>query len=143
MQGKYGIYDDDFRFQLYSMGIINLATAEVDIQVDFDSKLATNDTKRFFSECLHPVEQLQEISRAIKWMLDTQYVVPDIDDAKHDGENEERLERLIPNMPPSVKGFCQATQPMIRRNFTTGLSHKTDLCFKVRHCRRFCLATSY
>ena len=119
------------------MGIINLATAEVDIQVDFDSKLATNDSKRFFSECLHPVEQIQEISRAIKWMLDMQYVVPDVDDVKHENEREEGIKGLISNLMPSAEGFCKATQPMIRRNFTTGLSHKTNLCFKVRLCHRF------
>ena len=142
LKGKYGIWDDDFRFQLYALGIINHANADVDIGVDFEddvdshsrsSSFSNGSSARFFRECLHPTEQIQEITRAIKWMFDTQFVVLDEEDKLIAAEKVKmEAEATIENLSPAASSnvFCQATRTSIKRNFSMGLNEKTNLCFK-------------
>ena len=60
LRGKYGVWDDDFRFESYSLGIITHATTNVDLSIGFDPKLPVDAaSSRFFKECLHPTEQIQ------------------------------------------------------------------------------------
>ena len=57
--GRRGIWDTDFRFETYSLGLVYLADTEIDILVEFD-KNAENGSDYFKKwKCLSIQEQLQ------------------------------------------------------------------------------------
>ena len=67
MEGRYGVWDGDFRFDVYSMGITTLAAETITVEVDFE-KSTNNETKDYFNTCLSLPEKIQVcfFSRAAK-----------------------------------------------------------------------------
>ena len=106
LSARYGVWEEDFRFPLYSLGLIFLSTTEVNVTIDFDDKVSVNDTSsRFFRDCLHPTEQIQEIARAIKWTLDTNYAESEGEEEDEDDDDFENQEELIPIKPDLDHGY--------------------------------------
>ena len=58
IEGNYGVWDDDFRFEIYSMGITKIAMASIRVDVDFQPT-ASKDEKNYFRQCLTLAERIQ------------------------------------------------------------------------------------
>ena len=141
--GRYGVWDSDFRFELYSMGIITHTTTRARLSVDFDEALASNATSvRFFRECLHPTEQIQEITRAIKWAIDVNFAGDKVPPDDHDQIPE--MQQMGYKIKNDSDRFCDENRRSLwidfvneRPNVTKGLREKTNLCFKAIRPRDF------
>ena len=58
-KGRRGIWDTDFRFETYSLGLVILADTKIDVHVEFDEDRTPQQKRRYFKECLNHREQLQ------------------------------------------------------------------------------------
>ena len=60
--GRRGIWDSDFRFETYSLGLVYLVDTKIDIFIEFDDDEkngASSGMREYFKECLTLQEQLQ------------------------------------------------------------------------------------
>ena len=68
IEGSFGVWDSDFRFPLYSLGVTEITKEVIEIQVNVTAGKTVKDLQN-----LTLTEKMQEISRAIKTILDCQY----------------------------------------------------------------------
>ena len=58
IEGNYGVWDDDFRFEVYSLTIPSIAKAKVSVNVAFGEN-TRNESKDYFRNCLSLPEKIQ------------------------------------------------------------------------------------
>ena len=61
LNGRRGIWDTDFRFETYSLGLVFLANTEINVRVDFNEMTSPASAlqRQYFVECLSRPRQLQ------------------------------------------------------------------------------------
>ena len=79
INGGYGVWDADFRYETYSLKINSWAVRTVSLTVSFNESVAAaaeetaNVTRRAFRHCLSLPQKIEEIARAIKQEMDSVY----------------------------------------------------------------------